>query len=53
MKLSFMSLSKRFGLSLHNYDRVIIQFKCDESSWEMDDVISSKDVKLSSNLGTD
>ena len=53
MKLSFMFLSIRLGLSLHNYDRVIMLFKCDESSCDIDDVTSSKDVKLSSNLGTD
>ena len=52
MKLSLRSFSVRFGISLHNYDRVIIQFKWDESSCEIDDVTSSNVVKLSSNLGT-
>ena len=52
MKLSFEFFSRRWGLSLHNYDRVIIQFKCDESSCEIDDVTSSSVVRLSSYVGT-
>ena len=54
MKLSFEFLSRRCGLSLHNYDRVMIQFKWDESSCEIDDVTSNNYVRLSSksDLGT-
>ena len=51
MKLSLRSFSVRFGISLHNYDRVIIQFKWDESSCEIDDVTFISEVTLSSNLG--
>ena len=52
MKLFFKFLWRLSELSLHNCDRVIIQFKWDESSCDMDEVTSSSDVNLSSNVAT-